>query len=325
MADGIAAPFAWLYQWWGTLAWTVLVVFLGGALLERYDREYARSVYVVGWVVLAALWLASIYQFVFDQKSLTEGAGVIVGIPLSLWVGYLLASGRDRLLIVSRAIAVMWLLYLPLSTVAILRDPLIDVVTWNTAIVLSLLPADFTVVAGSAFPEGVETTARPFTNSFLFQYPDEGFNVVYTIQLACTGLGSIAIFGGLIAAVKAPVKRKLKALAAAVGVIYVLNIARNVFIAYAYGTQKLQILPDLIVDLFALPSAYKVSYIVADRILAQFLSVVALVGITYIVVMQLPEVLAIVEEGLYVLTRKEYDLSRALGIGARPDGGHSDE
>lgn len=325
MVDGIAAPFAWLYQWWGTLAWTVLVVFLAGALVERYDREYARYVFVAGWVVLSALWLASIYQFVFDQKSLTEGAGVIVGIPLSLWVGYLLAKGRNRLLIVSRAIAVMWLLYLPLSSVAVLRDPLIDVVTAHTAMVLGLLTSGFTVVHGGSFPAGVEATARPFTNSFVFQHPEQGFNVVYTIQLACTGLGSIAIFGGLVAAVNAPLRRKVRALVASVGVIYVLNIARNVFIAYAFGTQKLQVLPDLIVDLFALPSPYKVSYILADRIIAQFLSVAALVGITYIVVMALPEVIAIVEEGLYVLTRREYDLERALGVGTRTDGGRSDE
>lgn len=326
MAEGLVAPFAWLYQWWGTLAWTVLVVFLGGALLEYYETEYARRVYVFGWVVLSVLWLASIYQFVFDQKSLTEGFGVIIGIPLSLWVGYLLARGRDRLLVISRAIGVMWAIFLPVSSLAPLRDPLIEIVTNQSAMVLSFFTSDFTLVQGTSFPPNIvlATPPEPYHISFLFQNPEQGYNIVYTIELACTGLGSVAIFGGLIAAVQAPLRRKLKALAAAVGIIYVLNIARNVFIAYSFGTQKLQVLPDLIVSLFGLQTAYKVSYIVADRLIAQFLSVVALVGITYIVVLQLPEVLAIVEEGLYVITRKEYDLEQALGVGARTDGG-SDE
>lgn len=323
MAEGLAAPFAWLYQWWGTLAWLVLVVFVSGALLEYYDREYARRVFVGGWVVLSVLWLASIYQFVFDQKSITEGLGVIVGVPLSLWVGYLLANGRDRLLVVSRAVGVMFAIYLPMSTVPFLRDPLIEIVTTQTAAVLSLFTTEFSLVYGNAFPEGI-VLAEPnqeHTISFLFRDPD----IVYTIQLACTGLGSIAIFGGLVAAVRAPLKRKLKALGAAVAIIYVLNIARNVFIAYSFGTQKLQILKGPIVSVFALPQVEKVSYILADRIIAQFLSVAALVGITYIVVLQLPEVLAVVEELLYVVTRKEYDLQKSMGIGMRADGGALDE
>jgi archaeosortase A (PGF-CTERM-specific) len=204
-----------------------------------------------------------------------------------------------------------------------LRDPLIAVVTAQTEMVLSLFTTDFIVVAGNNFPDYINLAEpnQSHTKSFVFRDP----NIVYTIQLACTGLGSIAIFGGLVAAVQAPFRRKLKALAAAVGIIYVLNIARNVFIAYTFGTQKLQVLPDLVVSVFALTHVEKVSYIVADRIIAQFLSVVALVGITYVVVMQLPEVVAIVEEMLYVVTRKEYDLQRAMGVGARTDGGQSDQ
>ncbi|WP_197428566.1 archaeosortase A [Halapricum sp. CBA1109] len=324
MTDGIVAPFAALYQYWGTLAWTILVVFLAGIVLERYDKEYARSVFVVGWAVLSVLWVASIYQFIFDQKSITEGIGVLVGIPLSLWIGYLLASGRDQLRVLSRAVGVMWLVYLPASTVDAIRSPLIDTVTGHTAWVLSFFTTEFSLVEGSAFPSNVNAETAAHTVSFLFQNPEQGYNVVYTIQLACTGLGSVAIFAGLIAAVQAPLRRKLKALGAAVAIIYVLNIARNVFIAYSFGLQKMHLFPDAIVDLFALTSTYKVSYILADRIIAQFLSVVALVGITYVVVKLLPEVLTIVEEGIYVFTRKEYDLRQALDVGARTDGG-SDE
>jgi len=321
MADGPITVLAFLHEWWGILAWSVLAVFLAGTLLEYYDREHARTVLVGAWVVLAVFWIASIHYFVFEQKSITEGLGVIVGVPLSLYVGYLLASGRDRLLVVSRAVAVMWAIYLPLSSLWFLRDPMIAVVADQSAWALGLLTTDFSLVQGTAFPDDVVLSDPPQSYHVSFLFQREEYNVVYTIQTACTGLGSMAIFGGLVAAVEAPLRRKLTALGAAVGIIYVLNIVRNVFIAYTFGTQKLQLLPEVVVSVFGLPSTYKVSYIVADRIVAQFLSVVALVGITYVVVMQLPEVLTIVEEGLYVLTRREYDLQESLGVGARTDGG----
>lgn len=333
MIGDVASASAWLYQWWGALAWLVMGTFLTGALVQYYDREYARRVFVAGWVVLSVLWVASIYQFVFDQKSITEGVGVIVGIPLSLWVGYLLWNGRDGLLTVSRAIGVMWAVYLPMSSVNALREPLVEIVSGHSAAVLSVLTADFSLVSGNDYPSGVNPSPSPdYSMSFVFQHP-ESTDIVYTIVLACTGLGSIAIFAGLIAAVQAPFRRKLKAFAAAFGIIYVLNIFRNVFIAYTFGLQKLQWAPETVASLFSLSSTAKVSYFIGDRIIAQFLSVAALIGITYVVIMVLPEVLAIVDEALYVITRKEYDLQGTLGVdksdtpvvdGARADGGSQD-
>ncbi|MEF8882934.1 MAG: archaeosortase A [Halapricum sp.] len=326
MASGIVAALEWFHQFWGPLSWLVLVAFLAGATLEFYDRELARYVLVGAWAVLALFWVSSIYQFVFEQKSITEGLGVILGVPLSLYVGYLLAGGRDRLLVVSRAVAIMWLVYFPLSTLPFLRDPLIAIVTDQTAFVLSLIGADFSVVAGNNFPAHISLSEAPqsYHKSFFFQFPeagDDGYNIVYTIKMACTGVGSMAIFGGLIGAVRAPLRRKLKALAVAVGIIWLLNIVRNVFIAYTFGYQRLHVFPDFVMAAFNMENDLRVSYIVADRILAQFLSVAALIAITYVVVMVLPEVLSIVEEGLYVLTREEYDLQGALGVGTRADGG----
>ncbi|QSG09548.1 archaeosortase A [Halapricum desulfuricans] len=321
MTLGLVGAFEWAHQWWGPLSWLVLLVFLSGAIIDLYDRRLARYVLVGGWGVLALFWVSAIYQFVFDQKSITEGVAVVLAIPLSLYVGYLLASGRDRLVVVSRAVAVAWLIYLPFSTLPFLRNPLIAIVTDQTAAVLSLIGADFEVIAGNNFPAdlGPADPVEPYHKTFFFHVPDVRA-VSYTIMMACTGIGSMAIFGGLIAAVRAPLARKLQALAVAVGIIWVLNIARNVFIAYTFGYQRLQVFPEFVMSAFGV-NRIEVSYIVADRILAQFLSVFALIGITYVVIKILPEVLAIVEEALYVLTRNEYDLQRAFGVGARADGG----
>jgi archaeosortase A (PGF-CTERM-specific) len=68
---------------------------------------------------------------------------------------------------------------------------------------------------------------------------------------------------------------------------------------------------------FGIEDPYKVSYLVADRILAQSLSVVALVGITWLVVRELPELLVVVEDVLFVATGSEYDLRSAMGVGGR--------
>jgi len=65
--------------------------------------------------------------------------------------------------------------------------------------------------------------------------------------------------------------------------------------------------------------ADRTSYIVAHNFIAQSLSIVALLGITYLVVRLLPEVFEPLEEVLYILTGTEYDLADALrhGIASR--------
>ena len=60
----------------GMLAWLVLVVFLAGAVVERYDVSTGARVYAGGWLILSVYWLSYVYYFVFAQKSITESAGV---------------------------------------------------------------------------------------------------------------------------------------------------------------------------------------------------------------------------------------------------------
>ncbi|WP_135663542.1 archaeosortase A [Halorhabdus rudnickae] len=324
--DGLAA----LNGYAGTIAWVVLGVFLAGALLERYDEDIGVRVYAGGWVILAGYWLAYVHYFVFEMKSITESAGVIVAVPLSLYVAYLLVTGRHRLLVVSRAVTFVWLFFLPLSALAFVRRPLIEMTTSHTDLFLSLLgdnyrlgdwypalPSGLELPGGSSL--GAESTLPdkhfPYRNTFL--YAPDGHPITYTIRLACTGIGSMSIFVGLIGAVRGSLRQKAKALGAAIGIIYVLNIVRNVFIAHTVGTQRLHVFPDLILSLFSSDDPYLVSYFVGDRILAQFGSVIALVAITWLVVRWVPDVLRVVEEILYLLTRREYDLKGALNVDDR--------
>ncbi|MFB6141926.1 MAG: archaeosortase A [Halorientalis sp.] len=319
MLEPLLGALAWLTRFSDPLAWLVVGTFSMGTLLEWYDldRTWARRLTVAGWVGFAVFWVTLIYHFAVVQKSIVEGVGTLVAVPAALYAGYLLAGGRDSLFVLSRAVAVMGLVYLPFETIVAVRRTVIEAVTRQTELVMALLGYEPLVVNSATVPHAAY---EPFRSTFMF-YPEPGHAITYTIVTACTGIGSMAIFAGLVAAVDASPRRKLRALAVSIPVIYVLNIARNVFIAVSFGYQYLDVFPNLVMTLFAAEDPYKVSYFVADRIIAQSLSVVALVGITWLVVRELPEVLVVIEDVLFMATGREYDLRAAMDLGpVRADG-----
>jgi len=304
------------------LAWTVVATFLVGGLLWPRRRELGKRMLVWGWGLFALFWLQLVPHFVFVQKSFVEGIGSLLAVPLCVYAGYLLYGGRDSLVTLSRSVSWMGLLYLPFETIPAItiagatvpapRTVLIRVVTGQTRWLIELLGYQPTLVPGDS---GV-------LNTFKFVTP-EGHVILFSLILACTGLGSISIFAGLIAAVDAPWRRKLRALAVAVPIIYALNLARTTFIALVFGKQYMHWFVDEVLFLFGDTDPYKVSFYLSDRVVSQSLSVVALVAVTYLVLRQLPELLGVVEDALYVLTRREYDLGEALDLPRRAvtDGG----
>jgi len=302
------------------LAWVVLGAFVIGSVGYRYDRALATRFLVGTWVLFALFWFSLIHHFVFVQKSIVEGLGSIIAVPAALYVAYLLLRGRESLVVLSRAVAIMGLVYFPFIALDALRQPLVETVAGQTHFLLSILGVDPVFTDAMALEgQPLLDKQHPYKSTFVFR-PD-GHTVSYTVLLACSGIGSIAIFAGLIAAVRAPLDRKLRALAVSLPIIYLLNLFRNVFIAVTFGRQYLHVFPDLVMGLFATDDPYAVSYYVADRIIAQSLSVVALVGITYLVVRELPEVLEIIDDLLFMVTGEEYDLRDALDIApVRADG-----
>jgi archaeosortase A (PGF-CTERM-specific) len=311
------------------LAWLVVAAFVGGSLLELRARDPARYVLTGAWLLFALFWFTLVHHFAFEQKSLIEGVGSLAAVPLSAYVGYLLYRGRDSLFVLSRAVAGMGAVFMPFEALAVLRRPLIETVTSQTEFLMALLGQDPTVLTWSeatgriaAQYDWSAARARSFSESRgYFDYRNtffwlhEGrYPITYTIRLACTGLGSMAIFAGLIVAVRAPLRRKARAFAVSVPVIYALNLVRNVFIGLVFGQQRMQWFVPQVMDLFGTSDPRMVSYFLADRVLAQSLSVLALVVVTYLVVRELPEVLTVVEDLLYVLTGSEYDLGAALDV-----------
>lgn len=293
------------------LVWTSIALFVATWVLEPRRREYARAVAFAGWSTFGLFWLSLFPHFAFGMKSFIEGALSLLALPVCVYAGYLLYSGRDSLFVLSRAVAVMGIIYLPFEMSVLLRGFLVETVTRQVEWVIYAL----------GYQPTVEVGPNEFRSAFVFT-DESGHQFRTFIVLACTGIGSISIFGGLIAAVSAPLGRKLKALALSASIIWVLNIVRNVFIALAFGNQWLQFYVEPIMNLVGYEQPGMVSFFLADRVLAQSLSVVALVGITLLVVRIVPELLVVVEDALYVLTGSEYDLAGAFdGRTVTTDGG----
>ncbi|MEM4781993.1 MAG: archaeosortase A [Halalkalicoccus sp.] len=280
------------------LGWIVVGAFLLGIVTDWHDRTLSRTVTAGAWTLFALFWLLMVPFFAFEHRSVVQAVLSIVAVPACGYVAYHVAVGRDSLLVLSRAVGVMGLIYLPFGAIAAFHDTLIEIVAEQTYAGLQLL--------GST--PAFETDEAGLRNTFAFTL-DSGETYATRIVFACTGIGSMAIFGGLISAVRAPLKRRLAALAVALSTIWVLNIARNVFIAYSTGHQLFDqaALARPVMWLFALDNPIRVSFFVADRILAQGLAVVALLALAWIVIKLLPELSVIVEDLAYLVTGEEYD------------------
>lgn len=280
-------------------AWIVFGTFLLGVVVAHWDRRIARNVTVGAWVMFALFWLWYVPFFAFEHRSIIQAVLAAVGVPLSLFVGYHLAKGRDSLLLLSKAVGFMGLIYLPFETIPLLHDTLIEIVARQVEIGIRMLGYDPTIDYNEA----------GLRNIILFEH-ESGATFGSVIIFACTGIGSMAIFGGLIAAVDEPLRKRVAALAFTVSIIWVLNIARNVFIAVSHGQQLFhhELIVGPVMFLFGLNSPTRVSFFFSDRIVSQLLAIVVLVAIFWVVMRILPRLTTIVEDLLFLITGDEFDI-----------------
>ncbi len=173
----------------------------------------------------------------------------------------------STLLTLTRATAISGLFYFPFANIAFLNTWIISMVT------------DQTVWLSELFGFGVIRVGWDLIelNGLLVQ-----------IILACTAIESIALFSGLIFSVKAPGKRVLKAFLVSIPVIYSLNIIRDAFVLVAYGEAWFG----------------EESFYIAHHVLAKAGSGIALLGISYVVLKTLPELLDMIE-GIFNLVKKD--------------------
>lgn len=282
-----------------TLAWAVIAAFLLAAVASTRNERAERAVTTAAWVVFAVFWLALVPHFAFVQRSIIEGALSALAVPLSLYVAHLVWQDRRSFRTLTRGVAFMGLVYLPFQTIGYLEQTAIETTTRHVEALLALL----------GYTPPVVENEQGYRSIIVFTAAG-GHRFTTEVLLACTGIGSTAIVAGLVAAVKAPMTRRLQALAIAVPIIYALNIVRVAFIALAHGFQWFAGWDTIVFALFQTTNENMVSYLVADRVIAQSLSVLALVGLTLVLLRVVPELGSVVEDVLYVATGKEYDIER---------------
>lgn len=268
------------------ILWLSIGLFVLGIVLD----ERARLLSSAGWVLFGAYWLTRFPYYYNETHSMIKSVLTLLALPLAIYVAYeILFKDRDVLVRLSQAVAAMGLIYLPFATIEPLSNALIEHTAAQAYRGMQLLGVN----AELTMHEGLE-------RRFVVTNPETGESYATFIILACTGIGSMAIFGGLIAAVEAPLEKKLKALAVSIPVIYVLNLVRNVFIPTAYGYQWFPYLDDWITSYMNEPSGYA-SFFWADKVISQSLSVVALILIALLIVRYLPEVMDLVDGVLEIV------------------------
>ena len=214
-----------------------------------------------GWALFGVFWLGKPGEYLaindYFNAILFAAAGL-----MCFYMAWTLTrrSGPSKAqLWASYAAAVCGMVYFPFAEIEPLREALIGFTTLMTVHALQVL----------SIP-----VSMPGWNTMTLN--ERSVEIV----LACTAIESIALFAGLIISVQAPAARKAAALVISTISIYTLNIARNGFVIMAYGWSWFG----------------SESFEVAHNIIAKIGSAAALLLISYLIFLLLPELLSIIDE-----------------------------
>lgn len=291
------------------LAWVVIAAFSASAVLGARDgrERLQRYAAVAAWAVFALFWGLLVEHFAFVEQSIVEGVLAAAAVPACLYTAYLVGSGRRDLETLTRAVAIMGLVYIPFQTVEVLQRWAILTTADHAAWLMGQFGYHPAVEAAPGY-HGYESK---FVFSGRHAVTGETWGFPTTVVLACTGIGSISIVAGLALAVDAPLSRRLRAVGLAAPLIYAMNLLRVSFIAVAHGEQwfRTAAVRDVVFALFPSDDPNMVSYLFADRVLAQVASVVVLVALTLALLRIVPELGDVIEDVAYIATGNEYDVT----------------
>jgi archaeosortase A (PGF-CTERM-specific) len=237
---------------------TVLSFVLSYLFGKKKRKIYLRA---TGYALVTFSLILYIPYNIFVEQSIIESVLSFAGVILGLYFIKMIISEKSLFERTSLMILTTSVLLMFTYTVSPVQSFLIESVASETSRILGILGYETRIMQESG-------------NTYIF-FPSS--NLKTKIVLACTGVGSIAIFVGLsISASSFSLKDRLGLAAFTSSVIYVLNIVRNVFIASAYGGQWLHIAPNFVSGIFGRGGVW-VSYYVADRIIAQMASAIFLI------------------------------------------------
>lgn len=269
------------------------ILLLSGSYLVQNEknRRYLRA---SGYLLVTISLLLYIPYNIFEEQSIVESILSLIGVVFGLYVIRIVLDGESEFRHTTLMVLITSIILILAYSVGFVQSFLIESVANETSSILEFL--------------GYETSVITESERTYIVFAETGLRT--QIVLACTGIGSIAIFIGLaISSSKFSIGERIGLALFTSSVIYVLNIARNVFIASAYGGQWLHVAPNIISSIFGRGDEW-VSYYVADRIIAQLASAVFLILFAIAILSYVDEDTSMMDEWVVLIGEIVDDLSR---------------
>ncbi|MFA5221340.1 MAG: archaeosortase A [Methanoregula sp.] len=254
------------------IEYLVLISCIGflASLIPGHHRKYAA---ITGWIFIV-LFLFAELPYYFSINNFMYPLMAALSVPfLYITIKHLLADD-ERVLHLSRAAAVAFLLYAPFEYVPMIGDWLIGVVVGQVVWLLGILGYSTSLVCVNPVTSQV-MDAVACNGLMLNAITRNGFSV--EIILGCTGIQSIAIMLGVAAAVPTTYRQKLLAVLLIAPTIYILNLIRNVFVIIAYTGQWFPYMPEIASNG---EIGYE-SFFWAHNVIAELLALVVLIVLAY--------------------------------------------
>ncbi|MDM7940388.1 MAG: archaeosortase A [Methanothrix sp.] len=245
-----------------TLDWLVsCTLWIGLLLLLASALMKKSSLAAAGWAIFALFWLSQPGHYLAIEDYFNVALALAVALLCFCMAWRVLRNGfsSSATAWASYAAAVCGILYFPFAKIEPLRDGLIGFTTQTTAETLRFFSVPVAI---------------------------DGWNIMalngrsVEIILACTAIESMALFAGVILSVEAPAGRRIAALLTSTSTIFALNIVRNSFVLMAYGYGWFG----------------SDSFNIAHNVIAKAGSTLALLAISYLVFLLLPELLLEIDE-----------------------------
>ncbi len=236
------------------IEYLVLISFIGFLffLVPGRHRKYAA---ITGWTFIVLALFAELPEY-FSQNNFLYPLMAALSLPFLVITAQYLMKDDERVIQLSRAAAVAFIIYAPFEYVPVLGNALIGIVVGQIVWLCDLLQ----------FPVTLNDWNIIMHNAFRVE-----------IILGCTGIQSIAIMMGVAAAVPTTTKQKILAFLIIAPTIYFLNLLRNVFVIMAYTEQWFPYWPEIASNG---EFGYE-SFFWAHNVIAELLALVCLVVIAY--------------------------------------------
>ncbi len=263
------------------LGWVIFI----SLLLSLSNIKYNKLFEIFGWMFTSvSLFIFSYYAF-FEQQSIVQSSISFISGFLTILILYLIIKNKLQIHQTKIFITISSGILLFSYTITMIQTALIYNVATETQFLLQIL--------------GYDTILENGTDGIYIVFTETDLRT--EIIMACTGIGSIALFTGFISAIDSlDIKLKLLYISLSSITIYLLNLVRNVFIAGAYGGQWFHIQPEFIEYIFGRGDDW-VSFYIADRIIAQIGSVIIMVLFAMWIIKFIDDKTTLIEEWVNII------------------------